>query len=341
MAKALFLCICSVIAGCRHVEVIPTENLHFGHGLYVLNEGNMGSNKASIDFYDIDNDTLYRNIYPTVNPQIIKELGDVGNDIAIYGGKMYAVINVSGKVEVMDLQAKRIGQVDIPNCRSIVFHEGYAYVSSYAGPVQLDENYKQRGYVAKIDTVSLHITDTCLVGYQPNGLAAAAGKLYVANSGGYMAPNYDSTLSVIDLKTFKEVERITIAKNLNEVVYDEGQHRLIISAQGDYYTERAMLYQLDPTSKEVKALGYAGRHLQMVAGELRYMPQNISQLKLSNQKELMTPYGYYVDPENEEMYVTDARDYVTPGVLYRYSKDGQLISKHRTGDIPGHFALKR
>ena len=62
-------------------------------GMYLLNEGNMGSNKASIDFVDFKNAYYVRNMYAERNPTIIKELGDVGNDIQIYGDKIYAVIN--------------------------------------------------------------------------------------------------------------------------------------------------------------------------------------------------------------------------------------------------------
>ena len=100
-------------------------------GMYLLNEGNMGSNKASIDYVDFCNGYYIRNIYGERNPNVIKELGDVGNDIQVYGNRLYAVINCSHKVEVMDLRTcRRIGQVDIPNCRYIRFKDGKAYVSS-------------------------------------------------------------------------------------------------------------------------------------------------------------------------------------------------------------------
>ena len=110
-------------------------------GMYLLNEGNMGSNKATIDYIDFSNGYYIRNIYGERNPNVIKELGDVGNDIQIYGNRLYAVINCSHKVEVMDARTcRRIGQVDIPNCRYICFHEGKAYVSSYVGPVSINPN---------------------------------------------------------------------------------------------------------------------------------------------------------------------------------------------------------
>src|ERR1700749_3321225 len=58
-------------------------------GLYVLNEGNMNSNKASLDYLDYTAGQYHKNIYNQLNPEITKGLGDVGNDIGIYGSKVY------------------------------------------------------------------------------------------------------------------------------------------------------------------------------------------------------------------------------------------------------------
>src|SRR5574344_1888771 len=136
-------------------------------GMYLLNEGNMGSNKSSIDYFDYETGKYHKNIYAERNPGVVQELGDVGNDIQIYGNKLYAVINCSHFVEVMDVNTvKHISQISIPNCRYIVFKDKYAYVSSYAGPVLIDPNARL-GYVAKVDTATLQVVDTCNVGYQP------------------------------------------------------------------------------------------------------------------------------------------------------------------------------
>lgn len=157
-------------------------------GFYLLNEANMGSNKASLDCFNYEKGRYLRNIYPSRNPQIVKELGDVGNDIAIYGDKLYAVINCSHYVEVMDVRtAKHLGSINVLNCRYIVFNEGKAYISSYAGPVQIDPNSRP-GKVVEVDTTNLCITREVTVGYQPEEMVIANGKLYVANSGGYRVP---------------------------------------------------------------------------------------------------------------------------------------------------------
>ena len=130
-------------------------------GFYLLNEGNMGSNKATLDYMDYGEGKYHRNIFARANPSQVKEMGDVGNDLGIYGNKLWCVINCSNKIDVLDKNtAVKVGQVDVPNCRFIKFHGGYAYVTSYAGPVTIAPAYKQRGYVAKIATATLTVVDT-------------------------------------------------------------------------------------------------------------------------------------------------------------------------------------
>lgn len=127
-------------------------------GFYQLNEGNMGMNRASLDYFDYTTGYYIRDIFSERNPDVVKELGDVGNDIRVYGQKVYAVINVSNLIVVFDVRtARRIKEIEVPNCRYLAFWEGKAYVSSYAGPVQIDPN-AEIGFVAEIDTTTLEVT---------------------------------------------------------------------------------------------------------------------------------------------------------------------------------------
>lgn len=371
--KLIYIALVSLlIAGCRRDEpVTPPEEEQKGEvvqneiaGFYLLNEGNMGSNKSTLDYYDYTTATYSRDIYAEANPNVPKELGDVGNDLKIYGGRMYAVINCSNKVEVLDARTcKRIGQVDIPNCRYITFDGRYAYVTSYAGPVSLDASHAQIGYVARFDTAALQIDATCLVGYQPDEPAVVNGKLYVANSGGYMVPDYDSTVSVIDLTSFTETKRITVAKNLWRARADRyGQ--LWVSSRGDYYDTPAKLYCIDTytdrivdsVSMAVSALDIVGDSLYACATAWDYIEMDdvlsYSILNVRTRETVSTgfitdgtdaqiqkPYGIKVNPLTRDIYVTDAKNYVNPGMLHCYSPAGVLQWSVRTGDIPAQIAF--
>ena len=102
-----FLPLLLVATSCREDElVVPTEYEIIGdenketsiRGFYLVNEGNMGSNKCTLDFYDYHTGLYSRNFYAERNPNVIKELGDVGNDIGIYGSKLYVVVKYMTKI---------------------------------------------------------------------------------------------------------------------------------------------------------------------------------------------------------------------------------------------------
>ena len=221
-------------------------------GFYQLNEGNMGMNRASLDYFDYTTGYYTRDIFSERNPDIVKELGDVGNDIQVYGQKVYAVINVSNLIVVFDVRtAHRIKEIEVPNCRYLAFYKDKAYVSSYAGPVQIDPN-AEVGFVAEIDTASLEVTRKVSVGYQPEEMVVYDGKLYVANSGGYRVPNYDRTVSVVDLKTLNETKKIDVGINLHRMAIDK-RGDIYVSSRGDYRNVPPNLYVIDSKIDAVKS----------------------------------------------------------------------------------------
>ncbi|MCL2291030.1 MAG: YncE family protein [Bacteroidetes bacterium] len=347
-------------------EEVPVTHPQFIsiQGFYLLNEGNMGQNKSTLDYFDYEEGVYYRNIYGEANPSVPKELGDVGNDLAIYGNKLYAVINCSNKIEVMDAKtAERIGQIDIPNCRYITFYNGFAYVTSYAGPVTIDPDYQQIGYIAKIDTTSLQILDKCLVGLQPDGLAIANGKIYVANSGGYLSPNYENTVSVIDAASFKEIKQIKVAVNLHRVCADKNGN-IWVNTRGDYFNTSSKLYCIDSKTDQLTDsinIAVSNFHLdddrlyiigvkwnyETMSNEINYGIVDVVSKQIITKKfitdgtdiNIKTPYGIIVNPITKDIYVTDVKNYISPGTLYCFDKNGKQKWNVSTGDIPAHIAF--
>ena len=143
MKKIFFLstlCLLAILSSCRdddnQINGSNNSNVTDGtsdgiKGFYLLNEGQMGANNSTLDYFDATSGIYSSNIYPERNPTVIKELGDTGNDLKIYKDRLYAVMNGSHKVEIMTADsAKHIADVDIPNGRFICFDGDYAYVSS-------------------------------------------------------------------------------------------------------------------------------------------------------------------------------------------------------------------
>ena len=371
-----------VLASCRKdVMIVPMENIDTGGktvkseiiGMYLLNEGNMGSNKSTLDYLDLSgNDSTvhyYRNIYSERNPGSVMSLGDVGNDCQIYGSRLWMVINCSNKVEVARADdAVKIGKVDIPNCRYVSFKDGYAYVSSYVGSVYSGSS-SPLGSVYKVDTLSLQKVDSCSVGYQPEEMAIIGSKLYVANSGGYQGmtgQGYESTVSVIDLDLMQETDKIVVAPNLHRVKADK-YNQLWVTARGDYMDEQSSIWWLEPDANgKMKVGGHLDQpvsDLCIVGDSLYFYGSQWSEITMSNTvtygiinvrthqivstslsaapeiSKIRMPYGIIVNPIHRDFYLMDAKNYVSSGELLHFLPDGTFDWKVKTGDIPAHAAF--
>ena len=55
--------------------------------------------------------------------------------------------------------------------------------------------------------------------------------------------------------------------------------------------------------------------------------------------DIVIPYGIAIHPRNGDIYVTDAKNYVSSGVLHCYSREGVHKWSVRTGDIPAHMVF--
>ena len=369
-----------LLSACRQdVMIVPMEKSDPGGktqqgdiiGMYLLNEGNMGSNKSSLDYLDLSDSTAhyYRNIYSQRNPSTIMSLGDVGNDCQIYGSRLWLVINCSNKVEVARADsAIRIGKVNIPNCRYVTFNDRYAYVSSYVGTVYASSN-SPLGSVYKVDTLTLQKVDSCSVGYQPEEMAIIGNQLYVANSGGYQGmtgQGYESTVSVIDMATMQETSKVEVAPNLHHLKADK-YNQLWVTARGDYMSEASSIWWLAPDENgQMKVGGHidqAVSDLCIVGDSLYFYGSQWSEVSMSNTitygiinvkthqvvstslssapeiSKIRMPYGIIVNPIHRDFYLMDAKNYVSSGELLHFLPDGTFDWKVSTGDIPAHAAF--
>lgn len=336
------------------------------YGFYLLNEGNMGSNKATLDFMDFTTGVYHHNIYAENNPNVVKELGDVGNDAKIYDNKLWLVINASHKVEVVDAKtAKRIKHIDIPNCRYIVFEGDYAYVSSYVTTIIGDIN-AQEGAVFKIDINSFEIVGEVKVGRQPEEMVIKNGYLYVANSGGYNSDNYDNTVSVIRLSSFTQIEKKEVAINLHRMRLDKNGKIWVLS-RGDYYTMPSQLYTFQTsnngTIKNIEATGLLCSNFEIcedkiymynapyqgnsLSNNITYSVADIESaliiddnfIKDGTASLIKIPYTIKVNPSTKEVFICDAKNYVSSGTITCYSPNGFKRWSVFTGDIPSSITF--
>jgi YVTN family beta-propeller protein len=332
------------LASCHKDKTVKPVDTPATDGFYVLNQGGYTYNNSSLSFYSYTTKQVTPDIFASANGG---GLGDTGNDIEIYGSKMYIVVNYSSYIDVVDPNtAKLIKQIKMftgavaREPRDIVFYKGNAYVSSYDGTV------------AVIDTASLTITKNITVGRNPEQLAIANGKIYVANSGGLDFPNYDKTVSVIDLATQAVTKTLTVVVNPQNVSADANGNVYVLSA-GDYDTITPSLAVIDDNTDVVKSQTNFDATTFTVQGDNGYFitaekkvgvyntkTQTISQASfISDGTAITTPFAVTADVSTGEVFVTDAKDYSSNGQVFVFDKNGKKEYAVTAGIIPGKIAL--
>lgn len=316
------------------------------NGMMVLCEGLFQQNNAAlswVNFADGSSDDLF------FTNKTGRLLGDTGNDLEQYGGKIYIIVNVSSTIEVLDKSTGNpIKQISMMNGtvakqpRSIVFHGSNAFITCFDG------------YVDVLDTASLIITQRIQVGSNPEGLSIANSKLYVANSGGLNSPNVDSTVSVINLTTFQEIEKITVGKNPGTVVTDSEGDIYVIS-RGNYSTIPSRMVKINSQTDEVEttfsfnASGIERMGTNLLISYYDYsnstsnvalfdpISETISNPSLINDSQFTTLFGVEYRSSNNKIYCLDAMGYTNTGYVRVFSASGVYETSYHVGLNPNNI----
>ena len=338
--------------------------------IFMLNEGGMGSNNASLDFLRISDGDYITGVFKKMNPDAGAGLGDVGNDIVVRGDEVWMVINNSGIVEVISAKDEtEIAAIQVATPRNIAFDDTYAYVSSWAGAYaagsyDVNGNYvitdskNPKGQVYRINLSSKKVEGTVEGGYQPEGLACYNGKLYVANSGGIssqLPPNYsyDNTVSIIDTKTFKVTKTVEVQVNLKNV-YSDGSGNIYVTTLGNYWSIHSGLYMINASDAvkhiadfvsvssindgTVYCIG-AEEEFDWAATKTwkAWSCKNGTKTDFSLSVSATTLYSLCA-VSNSTFLIGDAGDYFNPGSVSLYN-NGSKVWTVTAGVCPGHFAI--
>ena len=344
LIKILFLSL--LVFGCKKKKVTETtvvDVAQLKNGMMVLCEGLFQQNNAAISWVDFSTSESDNQFFTTRTGRL---LGDTGNDMQSYGGKIYIVVNVSSTIEVLNKSnGSSIKQLSMMSNgvskqpRSIAFYGSNAFVSCFDG------------YVDVIDTASLEIIKRIKVGLNPEGLTISNSKLYVANSGGLNSPKMDSTVSVINLMNLSEYKKIVVGKNPGSILTDsEGD--VYVIARGNYSTIASKMVKINTLNDEVLAIfsedisgiEKMGSNLLVTyksngntvrkVGVFDVVNQVISVPELINGSNFTTLYGLQYRSSNQKIYCFDAMNYTNTGYVKVFSKEGILENSYHVGLNP-------
>jgi YVTN family beta-propeller protein len=328
-----------LFTGCSDDDDPAAEPAVPSEYIYVLNSGNFGANNAGLSMYDIKEGTVVKDIFEARNG---RRLGNTGQDMILYGSKMYIAVYGESTVEVTDLEARSLKQISTEGQpRYFAVHEGKVYVTYY------------NGYVARIDTATLAVEATVRVGRNPEQLTAVGEKLYVANSGGLdynTETGYDRTVSVIDLATFTETDTIEVVINPTEIESDHSGNVYIIS-KGNYGTIPNTMQKLTAATGEVSVMEGIEGTIFTVAGNVLYSiyaqwgmadvyyyaydtaGDRVLSDHFTGDTKIPGPYQINWDAAYEHLFIMTS-DGTNDGDVYIFDKDNTFVNRFEAGLYP-------
>ncbi len=209
--------------------------------------------------------------------------------------------------------------------------------------------------VIRFDTFQKAVTGICTLGdYNPEGICALNGKLYIASSNIADQNNnyiYNNKLYVVDIASFKLCDSITVGLNPAKVMALDNNH-VVVNSLGDYPEIGGTVYRsvniVNVNTKEVSTIdadiftfnisndniyGYSYPY----SGSITFLKINASTHEvtniLSSWSSTNNPYGIYVNDNNGDIYVSNA-NYNSNGKLMIFSADGTLRNTYDAGMYP-------
>ena len=305
---------------------------------YVLNAGDWQSSNSSLTRYDLSTGVTVPNYFEFQNARC---LGNTANDMLVHGSKMYIAVSGESTIEITSLDAKSIKQIKCTGQPRYLAASGdKVYVTYYDGNV------------ARIDTASLEVDAMVAVGRNPEQLAVYNGCIYVANSGGMdynTEMGYDKTVSVVDLATFAEVDKIEVVCNPAVVVSCNAG--VFVASYGNYYDIPSTLQCISPDGsvavvKECSNMtefcynggrlyGFFSEYDEYWNSTTTYLSYGVVDKTVDSPwiKEAFLPAPYKVCAAGEYVCVTSS-DYINDGDTYLYDTDGMLVHSIPSGLNP-------
>lgn len=267
----------------------------------------------------------------------------------VMNNRGYIVVNVSNKVEVVDLSTfKTIKSIDGFNSpRYLEFVDSTkAYVTNL---------YKD---ISVIDLTTLTVTKTIKTPEWTEGMVMYNQYMFLTCIGNFNEPSSrrKAKLLILDTNEDKIVDSIQTGTEPVGIVIDKKLKLWVLCSGGWDGFASPVLIRVDPDLKQVeKAFSFSGNDIPSrlsinpTGDTIYYLRNGVFQMPVTANELPSVPlissgghlfYGMAVHPVDGTIFVSDAIDYVQNGLAYHYSSSsGAKIESWETGRIPGSFCF--
>jgi len=346
-AVTIWVVLLLTVSSCRdNTPLEPEPPMFTPPGVFTVNEGNFTTGNASLTWFRFADSTLLPDAFYAVNKV---PLGDVANYIAYHNGRGYVVVNNSGIVYVIDIKTGAfIGKISgLSSPREILFvDDNTALISDLFDKSLTIADLSTFAVKGKID----------LNGHTSESMVKAEHKVFVANWSKMNQQAINDKILVVDIDLMKLTDSIAVTVEPNSMAIDKNNKLWVLCSGGfnnEYYPA---LYRINTESNTVeKKLEFSHKDCSPVAlsingdgDKLFYLNKDIYRISVSSGAIPEAPfvacgdknfYALGVRPDKEEIFVSDALDYVRNGQVYVYDNSGNLRSSFEAGIIPGYFGF--
>lgn len=324
-----------LLTSCQSDKPLPkpqTQVSGIRANVLVTNEGTFQFNNASLTFLNGFSGELTNNLWRD-------DKWDVIQSATLHNGRLYVVVNNSGKIEILHPQSfQRLGT--ITGLRSPRYFLPISSTKAYVTDLNADA-------ISVLDLTSNTVAKQISCPGWTEKLVYHLGKVYVTN---YWKPYLYQIDPLTDLKT----DSILIGMGAQSIVVDK-YDRLVISCGGYNIkqTENQIAYVNARTKSVEKRIPFAknypsGLTINATKDTLYYLNTNLYQLSVEENAEPRNFfisgagknfYGLDVDPGTNLLFVADAVDYVQNGKAYVYNAAGLELTSFEVGIAPNGFCF--
>ena len=178
---------------------------------------------------------------------------------------------------------------------------------------------------------------------------AIGSELWTTNWSNYYQPQTaNNTVQVVDIQNDVKVSEIEVEQEPNSMVVDRDGMVWVLCDNG-WEDTTFFLCKINPMLKQVeKTYTFAGGYpshlcIDKTGTRLLFIDYNVCSMNINDETSLNTSfiaaegrsfYNMVVNPTTGDLYVTDAKNYVQNGQVYRYSSDGVLLKQFSAGICP-------
>ncbi|NDV79366.1 YncE family protein [Dysgonomonas sp. 511] len=316
-------------------------------GAYILNNGNWGKNDGNMGYYS-EAGVFTSKLFYNMNEEL--PLGDLVQDMSIYGNKMYVSVNGSNKIYIANRMGKLLnnGIIDPKTDGDQPMLPRYTY--AHGGKVYVTT---ESAHLLRIDTTTLQIDGKLELTSYPETMTVVNNKMYVVNSQRYTGTS--NIVSVVNLSTFAKEDDIEIEGQNPERIISDSHNNIYVIATGNYAEVRPTFQKINPETRAVTVIGtdvayrmaLAGNRVLLLAKDVENWGPTIpyyydiaegkvvKESFVSGDANLDDASDISVNPYNGDIYIT-VSSFGEKGKMYVYSSAGQLKTQFSTD---GYFPM--